>query len=266
MLKKLFFSSLAIAGITFYFFSNTAQVEAFSSTPPPAKTGAPGEGNCTDCHTGSTQTANLIAHDISSDVYLAGQTYSITVSTPSNNSVNGFEITAKDASGNLAGEFLASNDAQVLSNGAYAAQKQSTTSNNSWVFQWVAPSANTGSVTFYAAVNSTNANGTTSGDQVYLSSTSVTENITTSIDLKSLNVEAFPNPLQVGQALQIRSNQSGLLNLNILDVTGKLMQSIVNQKIESQNTFMIQHQLSKGIYLLQGQIGSVRFDQQLIVQ
>jgi len=51
--------------------------------------------------------------------------------------------------------------------------------NISWSFDWIAPTAGTGDITFYGAFNSTNSNSSTSGDEIY----------TTSFVQISLNIE-----------------------------------------------------------------------------
>ena len=99
------FSVLAVA----VFISNDRQrASAASSGPSPSHTNAPGEDNCTACHTsfevntgtGSVQIAGL-PHD-----YLPGQQITITVTTSLQDAVvYGFQLTAIDPAGKTVGTF-----------------------------------------------------------------------------------------------------------------------------------------------------------------
>jgi hypothetical protein len=173
---------------------------------PGGKSGSPGDGgaSCTQCHTGTAQQATgWITSNIPASGYVPGQTYTITA-TGTHNGVQkfGFELTAEDADAAKKGTFIITNAAQTkLVNGAKAVTHTSggnTPSGNSktWTFDWTAPAAGTGQVTFYGAFNAANGNGSTSGDVIYLSATAFNE-FTTSISdagMASGSLRVFPNP------------------------------------------------------------------------
>ena len=150
-------------------------------------TGSPGDFNqtCASCHGGSpvTVAANAITSTIPATGYVPGQTYTITV-TANHPTFNrfGFMITAEANSNNAkAGTWIITNSSQTqISPTNYVAHTSGGTmgSNNSktWSMNWTAPAAGTGAVTFYAAINRTNNNSATSGDQVATATLSVSEN------------------------------------------------------------------------------------------
>lgn len=160
---------------------------SYTGGSPGGKTGSPGDNGatCAQCHTGTAQAqAGLISTNIPFNGYVAGETYTITVSGNfSNITKYGFELTAEDASGNKKGTYTITDPARTkTANGGKAVTHTSggTLANGnsiSWSVDWTAPESGTGAVTFYTALNATNNNGSTSGDQVYTSSRLVSEHI-----------------------------------------------------------------------------------------
>jgi len=156
----------------------------YSSGSPGGKTGSPGDGsNCTECHTGTPQSASSwITTNIPASGYTPGETYTITASgTHSGVNKFGFETTAEALGGAKKGTFIITDAAQTKftnSNKAVTHTSGGTTpsgNSKSWTFDWTAPAAGTGNVTFFGAFNAANGNGNTGGDVIYLSSTTVSE-------------------------------------------------------------------------------------------
>ncbi len=269
MIKYLLLSasaaSVAVLGFTFY----DNNVQAFSSGAPVGKTGAPGENNCTQCHTGSPSTNNtIITHDLQTgDLYTPGNTYSITITNGANGQENGFQITAKDAAGNTAGEFMANTDVQIQDNGQYATHKGSSTSLNAWTVDWVAPAEGTGEVTFYAATNAGNGNGTTAGDQVTLGSTTVQEAalVGTPDLLNKPNIQVYPNPLSSTEQITIKTPLEGNAHLSLYDVKGQRIYDTQHIMLEGQSV-QLPLNLSSGIYFLKGTIADQVFSQRIVVR
>lgn len=56
---------------------------------------------------------------------------------------------------------------------------QTGTNSRTWTFQWTAPAAGTGTVTFYAAMNATNSSNSSAGDMIYSSNLVLAEAPTT---------------------------------------------------------------------------------------
>ena len=160
---------------------------SYTGGSPGGKTGSPGDGGstCTACHSGTAQTqGGLISTNIPFTGYEPGQTYTITVSANlSGISKYGYELTAENASGTKQGTFAITDPARTKTvNGGKATTQTSggtvaNGNNISWSVDWTAPASGTGSITFYTALNATNSNGSTSGDQIYTSTRSVSEHV-----------------------------------------------------------------------------------------
>ncbi len=160
---------------------------SYTGGSPGGKTGSPGDGGatCTQCHSGTAQTqGGLIATTIPFAGYEPGQTYTITVSANmAGISKYGFELTAESAGGVKQGTFSITDPARTKKvNGGKAVTHTSggtVASGNaiSWSFDWTAPAAGTGQITFYTTVNATNSNGSTSGDQIYKGTRTVSEHV-----------------------------------------------------------------------------------------
>jgi len=93
----------------------------------------------------------------------------------------GFQLTALDGTSNRAGNLQNSSGlTQVLEGGpggnrqyiehSFLGTFQGQRLLANWTFNWVAPTSDVGPVTFYAAGNQANNNGTESGDQIYATS------------------------------------------------------------------------------------------------
>ena len=118
---------IAIALVTFGLFSfkNNAP-SGFQAAPLDAngpaggKTGAPGEQNCTSCHSGATQNGaneNLLVvnNDIGFGItqYTPGASYTVNLSMASNPAKKGFQVTALNAATTMAGNFVTGANTQI---------------------------------------------------------------------------------------------------------------------------------------------------------
>lgn len=155
---------------------------ALTSTngPPAGNTNAPGDANCTQCHSGTLVTSGTnwnnisLSSNIPSTGYLPDSVYTLTLShSQSGISKFGFQITALKSSGNTkTGTFIITNTTTTkLLSGTrdYVEQTSAGTSGSgsiSWSFNWKAPATNSGDVVFYAAINASNNNGGSSGDMI----------------------------------------------------------------------------------------------------
>jgi hypothetical protein len=162
-------------------FAITVVASAFSSGPPDEKTGAPGEGTCNDCHSGSGGTTTITAPGS----YSIGDTYTITVEVADGSASRwGFEVVALDSNGDQAGTITITDSTNTQSSetagktyvkhtstGTYAG----TPNSGSWSFDWT-PNAAYGDVTFYAAGNAANNNGANTGDKISTTSETVPHN------------------------------------------------------------------------------------------
>ncbi|MFM9903195.1 MAG: choice-of-anchor V domain-containing protein [Pyrinomonadaceae bacterium] len=188
---KIFAISLAgMLAIAVFIFDGQQRVEASASGPSPRFTGAPGEANCTACHTtfpvndgtGFVQISG-IPHD-----YYPGQQVTVSVTTSLVGAVYwGFEMTAIDHAGRQAGVFtfplqnppimqlksstVDGNPRQYIEHTSDGLFTDNVFNSNTWIFTWTAPAQRVGKVGFYAAGNGANGVGGPTGDHIYTTST-----------------------------------------------------------------------------------------------
>ncbi|MFO7650381.1 MAG: choice-of-anchor V domain-containing protein [bacterium] len=158
---------------------------ASSAGPPDAKTGAPGEGTCNDCHSGPAGAPDSTSlTGVPGNTYTPGTLYNMTLSLQwAVQRRWGFELTALNSGGGSPGQVIVSDpvNTQFSSVGSgYLKQTSTGTFNGtpngvSWTFQWQAPAAGSGTVVFYWCGNACNGNNSTSGDAVCRDSLVVNE-------------------------------------------------------------------------------------------
>lgn len=155
------------------FFMVSASAFAFSGGPPDGKTGAPGEGTCNDCHDGSGGTTTVSGPD----TYVPGTAYTIEVEVADSSAMRwGFEAVVLDENGDQAGSVTITDptNTQDSTSGGKTYVKHTsagtfpgTGGSATWSFDWE-PDAYVGIVTVYAAGNSANNDGSTTGDKTSL--------------------------------------------------------------------------------------------------
>jgi hypothetical protein len=238
MTKKLLFL-IPIAGIlSFSYFDKEGTMSTYhndgidgmlnSANPPTQKTGAPGEGNCTDCHTGTTQSSSgTVTFDFSGTglQYAPGQTYSMDLTGAGVK--NGFQLTVLDASDNAAGTFTAgTNSTTVASGGKEYIHHTASAGISAWTFDWNAPATDMGNLTVYYAYNRSNDNGSTANDVIYLGQEMLTIDASASITSHQKLDQAFEayvntNTQQLNLKYQTIDHSSVILN--VMDLSGKLV-------------------------------------------
>jgi len=249
------FSFAAVITVASLSFENTSHsAYAFSGGSPGGKTNSPGDAaNCTQCHSGSLNpgafTPTITSASLASG-YTPGQTYTIAVGITGTSSTKiGFEATAeKDTDNSKTGTIIITDAARTtaVNSGTGAthtsAGNTATAGANAWTFDWVAPATGTGDITIYGAFNVTNNNGSTSGDQVYTTSMSVSE-LSTGIDnvFNENSISLYPNP--VINNLTINSNKK-IDKIEIYNSNGQLL---INQTNTNQINFS---QYNTGIYFV----------------
>lgn len=175
---------LFLAGIVTVLLTDNRAVpitHGFSSGPPAGFSSAPDESDCTACHDVSPNTGPGQFHITAPDAYVSGQTYQITVAHRTSDSSRqrwGFLLTALTAANSQAGSIQPTPITFVQNNSGPGGNRQYTGHNAggnfegqaggaSWTFNWTAPAADVGPVTFYAAGNQANGDHTNDGDQIY---------------------------------------------------------------------------------------------------
>ena len=217
-----------------------------------------GDGNktCTTCHGGSaTAKTGWVTSTIPTAGYITGQTYTITVSgTHTGVSRFGFEATTENNAGAKAGTITVTNSGETKltnSNKAITHTGNGFTpsgDNKSWSFDWTAPAVGTGNITISAALLAGNGDMGTSGDVVYKSELSVTEDITNSIaNANNAIISISPNP--ASDFINVKLKSKNYSNYSIIDITGK---QILNDIIgDNDNAIKIDiSSIAKGTYFL----------------
>lgn len=211
-------------------------------------TGAPGDDAnpngtpriCTYCHFGAANPAVSIrvldADGDSVSTYIPGQQYTarVTINTnvPSLTGF-GFQMIALRDSGNVdldgfsdPGNNTVNNyKIATIPNGrTYAEHDNVSVNNNVFNVVWTAPAAGTGPVTFYAAGNAVNRNGSTSGDGAAAKTLKLTEqSVTPAPDLADAPVQmkVWPNPVSDIARVEINTAQAGQYQFRVVDISGK---------------------------------------------
>ncbi|MEP6903653.1 MAG: choice-of-anchor V domain-containing protein, partial [Actinomycetota bacterium] len=172
-LTVIFAAVLLVVGFMM-FTGKFEKVSASASGPSASHTNAPGEDNCTACHsdfavnsgTGSVSIASLPAN------YLPNQQVSVTVTTAqADATIYGFQFTAIDSLGRKVGTYTLPTQSPVrmqLINGLVGGNQRQYVEHtvdgiipmqfgfNTWTFTWKAPAQRVGKVRFYAAGNASN--------------------------------------------------------------------------------------------------------------
>ena len=183
------------------FFGKSEKVSASASGPSASHTNAPGESNCTQCHTDSavnSGTGGAAISGVPAD-YMPNQQVTLTTTVSQSDAViYGFQLTAVDSQGKQVGTFTLPTQSpqqlQIVSGIVGGNQRQYVEHNingvvptvfgsKTWTFNWKAPAERVGKVSFYIAGNAANSDGTTSGDFIYTNSKStLTGTATSSFD------------------------------------------------------------------------------------
>lgn len=230
--KSAFCKLLVIGFLAFLFTALTlfgAKQRALASAfgPSPVHTNAPGEGNCTECHSDFGLNSGEGGVTISGvpETYSPGQQLTITVtSTQADAVVYGFQLTAIDAGGLRVGRFdipaQSEGRIQILQGVVgdsnvreYVEHTSGGLSNgqfgfNSWVFTWTAPAEPAGRVDFYVASNSANSDGRTGGDYIYTTSRSTTSSAAGPVSITGR--VTTPSGLALANARVILTNSAGV--------------------------------------------------------
>lgn len=260
-MKKFYLAFFSIS--TLLMGANTVQAYPTGSNFLANYSGIPNGTTCnmSTCHTGGAVNSGpgsvVITTDIPVTGYIAGTVYQITVTVNSggaNGVAYGFSCSAtKTGTATLTSGFAASDNSTLAkSSGAYIVHKNSVNGNgatsHAFVFNWTAPASGTGSVTFYAAGNSANGNGSQSGDQIYNGDLVVEEapgaGLTESI-LDAFNL--FPNPATEYVNIRIPDYLMDS-EVRFLDITGKV---VFSQQLTTSTVSVDLNQFRAGLYSVQ---------------
>lgn len=258
-----------------------------SNGPAGGKSGAPGEQNCTACHSGPAQdgtTENTLlvldANNQPALTYVPGSSYTVNLVMASNPAKKGFQATVLSSSNAMAGSFTSDVTTQIVNatiSGAqrnYAEHKASsnTSATQAWTWSWTAPSTNVGNLTFYVASNKANNNGNPQGDVIYLSQhiinapssgASLAENAVVSA------ISMFYSAESESIIMTFEALQQGVVSLNIVDLNGKIITLKQNEQViigQNKHAFKLpSRNLNSGTYILQALINGKQYTKSIIV-
>ena len=161
------------------------KVSASVNGPSASHTNAPGEDNCTSCHSDfavNSGTGGVTLSGVPAN-YLPNQQIPLTITTSQADSViYGFQMTAIDSQGRRIGTYTIppQTPAQIKTvNGIVGGNMRTYIEHTSegviptmfgsktWNFTWNAPAQRAGKISFYVAGNASNSDGVTSGDYIY---------------------------------------------------------------------------------------------------
>ncbi len=229
-------------------------------------TGAPTEGNCTSCHSGSVQSGaaenvlTVLSGSTPVTSYTPGQNYTVTLLMSSNPAKKGFQATAWDLSNTMAGTFTAGTN--TLINGTVKKYANHTSLSNedtevtAWIWNWTAPATNVGDVKFYVATNKANNNGAAgSGDVIYTSQHIISAPAGAGVEDDS-DVAADFKVGYNGESNTVKfsfnSLIAGEMSVNIVDLNGRsvffgnLGNAVVGENVES---LKLPSDYKNGIYI-----------------
>lgn len=283
MIKKRTIALLFVAAIGLIIFSDLAYT---SNNGKAGYTASPGENACNNCHNTNALNSGGGSVTISSPnmpnwQYFPGNTYTINVIVrKSGLGKFGFGFEALLPSGANGGTISTANSsnakiisATVLGNSrTNAVHKQPNhfgTDSLVFSFEWTAPAAGTGNITFYTAGNATNSGNNSSGDFIYTDNQLVTEASTLDIQ-KTLGEKPlliFPNPSSTGIKFSLPNNLDEQITLmQIFDLNGRL---IYAENIAGINYYLNftddLKQLNDGIYVVHLQNGQWEHQEKIIV-
>ncbi len=264
---------------------DSKSVHKNSNGSPTGKTGAPGESAqaCTGCHAGSVipgANQNIFkVFDGATEVtaYIPGVTYQVSLGLASGNAREGFSATVllnsdDTAAGSFPGSGLVGTSVTSAANGRdYATHTISSNmeGNATWEWDWTAPAIEEGPVTFYVASNKANGNGTTGGDEIYVSQHMIASTLgigESKVDAINFNsgYNAINNELMISYSSLTTENAF----VKIVDLSGKSVftrqlgasEIGVNKKVVK-----LKDEISHGSYVIQFFLGNTPVAKNIIL-
>ncbi|HEX7412785.1 MAG TPA: T9SS type A sorting domain-containing protein, partial [Bacteroidia bacterium] len=266
-------------------------ISSWSGSPVDGGTGS--AGTCANCHSGgaTTPTLSITASPAfggsgNSKTYVAGTTYTITVTPAGSYPAYGFNceiINSQSATvatypfGTF-GAALTSNCQiyAIASTGGYpACASHNQRSTTPWKFAWTAPASGTGYL--YADVLGEDGTGTgqgsTSGDKVSaVTSITLTPGSSAGIASHAENTHAltvFPNPATDNVRITYTLMERGTVSVKLYSLNGELVADLLNetQEVGLQNTNAhLPLGLANGLYMVKLNVNGEQSTQKLLIQ
>jgi len=249
---------------------------AYSSGPPDAHTGAPGEVTChSGCHNSFALNSGSGLFTVSAPpTYSGGDTLTLSIGLQQAGQQRwGFELTVLNSSNQPVGNLIVVEPTRTQKSTFLSRQyvKHTTAGTDigtlhaapGWTVRWAAPAVGVGPVTFYAAGNAANGNGTNLGDYIYTRSTTVAEAALAADDDRT-TPEAFdlaqnyPNPFNPFTVIhfELSERSAGPVELLVVNTVGQLVKRLVSSDFLAPGMHTAKwdgrdlsgHQVASGIY------------------
>jgi len=247
---------------------------------PTGQTGAPGENNCTSCHSGAVQSGTTentltVAQGLTPvTAYVPGVTYNVALQMTSSPAKKGFQVTALTSGNVMAGSFTAGANTNISGTTRKYANHKSTSNTSAtvaWLWTWTAPATDVGPVTFYVATNKANGNSNDNGDVIYLSTH--VYNSTLGIDEEensiATNFSAGYSADSKSIVLNFNSLNASEMYFNLVDLNGKsvFVSNLGNAQIgENKQSVALPNEIKAGIYVVNFFVGNTPMTSKVMIQ
>lgn len=249
-------------------------LNANNTGAPIARTGSPGDTkSCTTCHTGTAQqVTGIMSSNIPPTGYVPGVTYIIdALCIDATRNRFGFEISPQNLTGAKLGVLTITDvvRTKLIGSGKYITHTSAGTTGAGsilWSFNWTAPPAGSGDVTFYGAFNFSNHNNASSGDLIKLHEMTVSEDL--SVQTQEINSSEdfiiYPNPVKDFAYINFPKITT-LEQVSIYNIIGvKIMTNACNQ-LSGRLELDLSH-LEKGTYYVSFETKKGSFSSKMIKQ
>jgi len=253
---------------------NMAHTNAIGA--PAGNTGSPADnGSCGTspaCHNNQNPvtTPNLIVSNVPIAGYTPGTTYTFIVSF-SGIGFKGFQVSPQRINGQYMGTLINNTPAGTTPTTKIVGTKYITHTgaqsgaNGSWTFNWTAPNAGSGAVTFYGAYISGRFGTHGKSSVTYQENLSSSVNETSKINRLSI----FPNPVadKINLNFSLESNQ--MVRIYVYDITGKSMVKLFEgQESQGEHTksFDLLGRFNTGMYFITLEKGDKKLTQKFLVR
>lgn len=247
------------------------------------------------CHPGTAQTATSSDVNLfigtgspttpfnSSFTYTPGTSYNIAfliqLTAGPNFPFYGFQIVSLTNDSAKAGTMIATNvnttkvntSQLITGNREYMGHRNAGSTKN-WTFQWTAPAAGTGPVTFYYCFNVASVDTLIPQEpegEIYCNSITIQEGTGTGIESISDKISAlniFPNPVSDEVGLSFDLKQAEKVSAQFYSLNGKLSRELFNENA-SEGYFSRSYKMNdipSGIYLLQLNVGNTSVTKKIV--
>jgi hypothetical protein len=252
-----------------FFFALSCFIFTNSSNGPAAiqhkdRTGSPlSDGPCQTCHSSGafnpTFTIKLLEEGGAEVIhYVAGVSYTLEVELSADTTAKGygFQVVALTGLDNVnVGTFGDAPDGMqaVTLNERKYIEHSAISSTGKFSIEWTAPEMGRDTAKFFAAVVAANANGSTGGDGSVFGQAIFAEAVTSIFDRSlAVDIQIMPNPITNNLHLEINTNESKNVHLNLFNSIGQLVKKEPIAIVPGINIFDYDlHHLPKGQYFLQ---------------